>query len=92
MKSLKNITKSALYAAAIIAMGSAVTSCDDMLDTKPQGVFTSDQLSSDQVEEFMTAAYASLLNHFFGNNEAFAGPITNWIQDLRSDDALNCGG
>lgn len=39
----------------------------------------------------MVAAYATLLNHYFGNNESFAGPINNWVIDLRSDDALKGG-
>lgn len=92
MKSLKYIAKSALCAAAILSLGAAVTSCEDMLDTKPQGVFTADQLGGDEAIDLMTSAYGSLLNHFFGNNEAFAGPITNWIMDVRSDDAIKGGG
>ncbi len=39
----------------------------------------------------MTAAYASLMCHFFGNNESFAGPINNWVFDVRSDDAYKGG-
>ena len=40
----------------------------------------------------MASAYAGLEAHFFGNNESFAGPITNWVFDVRSDDALKGGG
>lgn len=91
MKSVKNIISKALFAAAIIAPAAAMTSCDDMLDTKPQGVFTDEQIGEDEATEIMTAAYATLLCHYFGNNESFAGPITNWVIDLRSDDALKGG-
>ncbi|MDE7427041.1 MAG: RagB/SusD family nutrient uptake outer membrane protein [Muribaculaceae bacterium] len=68
-----------------------VTSCDDLLDTKPQGVFTDEQIGDDEAIDLMTSAYATLLNHYFGNNESFAGPINNWVFDVRSDDALKGG-
>lgn len=91
MKNCKNIIRNALYAALIVSSGAAVTSCDDMLDTKPNGAFTSEQIGDKEAVELMTAAYAGLLNHFIGNNEAFAGPITNWVWDVRSDDAVKGG-
>lgn len=78
-------------AAAVIASGASMVSCDDMLDTKPQGTFTDEQIGDDEAVDIMTAAYATLLNHYFGNNESFAGPINNWVFDVRSDDALKGG-
>ena len=68
------------------------TSCDDMLDTVPQGQFTSEQIDDNSVEGLVASAYAGLEAHFYGNNEAFAGPSTNWIFDVRSDDAYKGGG
>lgn len=68
------------------------TSCDDMLDTVPQGQFTAEQLDESSVEGLLASAYAGLEAHFYGNNEAFAGPSTNWIFDVRSDDAYKGGG
>ena len=91
MKNLKSYIKTAAYAAAIGVMSVGATSCDSMLDTKPQGSFTSEQIGDDEAVDIMTSAYASLLNHFFGNNESFAGPINNWVIDLRSDDAVKGG-
>jgi hypothetical protein len=79
----------ALLTGAALSMG--LTACDDMLDTVPQGTFTDEQIGDDEAVDLMTAAYASLLNHFFGNNESFAGPINNWVFDVRSDDALKGG-
>ena len=67
-------------------------SCDDMLDTVPQGQFTAEQLDDSSVEGLVASAYAGLEAHFFGNNESFAGPTTNWIFDVRSDDAYKGGG
>lgn len=63
-----------------------------MLDTVPQGQFTAEQLDESSVEGLLAAAYAGLEAHYFGNNEAFAGPSTNWIFDVRSDDAYKGGG
>lgn len=68
------------------------TSCNDMLDTVPQGQFTVEQLDNQSIEGMIASAYAGLEAHFFGNNEAFAGPSTNWIFDVRSDDAYKGGG
>ncbi len=91
MKTIKSfITKSAL-AASVLSLGMMSVSCDDLLDTKPQGSFTSEQLGEDEAVDMMTAAYATLLCHYFGNNESFAGPLNNWVIDLRSDDALKGG-
>ena len=67
-------------------------SCNSMLDTVPQGQFTAEQLDESSVEGLLASAYAGLEAHFFGNNEAFAGPSTNWIFDVRSDDAYKGGG
>ena len=91
MNNIKYFVKNAICAAAFIAMGVAATSCDDLLDTKPQGVFTDEQIGDDEAVDLMTSAYATLLNHYFGNNESFAGPINNWVFDVRSDDALKGG-
>ena len=70
----------------------SLASCDDMLDTKPQGSFTGEQLDDNSVEGLIASAYAGLEAHFYGNNEAFTGPSTNWIFDVRSDDAYKGGG
>ena len=70
----------------------SLTSCDDFLDLKPTGTFTEEQLDDSSIEGLMASAYAGLEAHFFGNNESFAGPITNWVFDVRSDDALKGGG
>lgn len=83
--------------AGLVGCGAAMTlsSCDDMLDLKPQGSFTTEQLkdaSDDALEGLLASAYAGLESHFIGNNEAFAGPSTNWIFDVRSDDAYKGGG
>ncbi len=69
-----------------------LAACDDMLDTVPQGQFTAEQLDENSVEGLLASAYAGLEAHFYGNNEAFAGPSTNWIFDVRSDDAYKGGG
>lgn len=84
----------------VIALCTALfglTSCNDMLDLQPYGQFTEDMLDESladgsAVEGLLASTYAGLEAHYFGNNEAFAGPSTNWIFDVRSDDALKGGG
>ena len=85
---MKSIYK---FICASLLIGS-FTSCSDMLDTVPQGQFTAEQLDENSVEGLLASAYAGLEAHFYGNNEAFAGPSTNWIFDVRSDDAYKGGG
>ena len=76
----------------ILSVAGGLASCNDMLDTVPQGQFTAEQLDENSIEGLLASAYAGLEAHFFGNNEAFAGPSTNWIFDVRSDDADKGGG
>ena len=65
----------------------------DVLDVSPQGQLAEGSLSSASVvDKLVVAAYQALGAHFFGNDEAFAGPSTNWIIDVRSDDAYKGGG
>ena len=91
MKTIKSYIRNAAFAVTVSALAVGFVSCDDMLDTKPQGSFSSEQIGEDEAVDMMTSAYATLLNHYFGNNESFAGPINNWVLDLRSDDALKGG-
>lgn len=91
MKTKKYILKSLLGVAALASAGMMLTSCEDMLDTKPQGSFSEEQIGDNEANELMTSAYATLMCHYFGNNESFAGPINNWIFDVRSDDAQKGG-
>ena len=67
-------------------------SCSDQLELAPQGEFTAEQLTDESIVGLMSSAYQSLEAHFFDdNNAAFAGPITNWVFDVRSDDAYKGG-
>ena len=88
---IKNLINKTLVGVAAATLGLGAVSCSDMLDTKPQGQFTDEQIGEDEAIDFMTSAYATLMNHYFGNNESFAGPINNWVIDLRSDDAVKGG-
>ncbi|MCH5233704.1 MAG: RagB/SusD family nutrient uptake outer membrane protein [Muribaculaceae bacterium] len=92
MKPKYNIITKSFGVIAIALTGFGAVSCGDMLDLKPQGVLFADQIGEEQAVDLMTSAYATLMNHYFGNNESFAGPINNWVIDLRSDDALKGGG
>ena len=59
MKTIKKILKTTAYSVAAITMGIGATSCDSMLDTKPQGSFTSSQIGEDEAIDMMTSAYAT---------------------------------
>ena len=88
---MKYYIKRSAYALLLGAAAMGTAACDDLLDTKPQGVFSAEQIGNKEAIDLMVSAYATLTNHYFGNNESFAGPINNWVIDLRSDDALKGG-
>ncbi|MDE6273242.1 MAG: RagB/SusD family nutrient uptake outer membrane protein [Muribaculaceae bacterium] len=92
MKIINKSIKISLLSMTVAAAGLSFSSCSDMLDTVPQGSFTSAQIGDDEAADLMNSAYATLLCHYFGNNESFAGPINNWVFDIRSDDAQKGGG
>lgn len=78
---------------AVAFCGVTMTSCSDsFLDKSPYGEFSDDQLTEENLDDAMLAAYAALGGHLLGNNEAFSGPVTNWVFDVRSDDAYKGGG
>lgn len=84
------VTKTAAcLGAAMLSLGMA--SCSDMLETKPQGSFSEEQITAKNYQGLIAAAYAGLANHLLGNNEAFAAPINNWVMDVRADDAYKGG-
>ncbi len=89
---MKKIANKIATGAAIICLAYITVSCSDMLDLKPQGQFTENQMQDESIEGLVSSAYAGLESHFFGNNESFSGPITNWVFDVRSDDAYKGGG
>jgi starch-binding outer membrane protein, SusD/RagB family len=88
---LKNRKMKTLIVLIIFCL--VISSCEDVLETSPKGLMTDDQLTSPAaVETLVTAAYSGLAAHFFGNFESFTGPASNWVNDVRSDDALKGGG
>ena len=56
MKLSKNIISKVLISAVAMSAGATFTSCDDLLDTKPQGVFTEEQIGEDEATDIMVAA------------------------------------
>ena len=88
---MKIVKNSKLLIVAIIAM--MASSCqDDFLDKNPQGVLAEGVSSAATVDKQVIAAYQALGGHFFGNDQSFAGPSSNWIMDVRADDAYKGGG
>lgn len=89
---MKSLFNKIAMGSAMLCLAMTTASCSDMLDLKPQGQITGEQIDTTAVSALMASAYAGLECHFFGNNESFAGPITNWVMDVRSDDAYKGGG
>ena len=86
------IYKAIIACSVCCCFTATTTSCSDQLDLAPQGEFTAEQLTDESIEGLMSSAYQGLEAHFFDdNNAAFAGPITNWVFDVRSDDAYKGG-
>ena len=85
---LKDLFRSVIF--AIIALISF--SCEGVLDQKPRGVLADGTLNEEFTDKLVTASYQGLATHFFGNYESFVGPSTNWVMDVRSDDAWKGGG
>ena len=86
------IYKAFIACSVCCCITATTTSCSDQLDLAPQGEFTAEQLTDESIEGLMSSAYQGLEAHFFDdNNAAFAGPITNWVFDVRSDDAYKGG-
>lgn len=82
----------AIYKVLAISAMFGLTACNDQLDLKPQGVMTVEQIDESSISGMLSAAYHGLEAHFFdSNNPSFAGPITNWVFDVRSDDAYKGG-
>lgn len=79
--------------AAIVAIASVASSCRGLLEKDPYGQLTEDLIDESAMSGLLAASYAGLNPHFFDdNNNAFAGPSTNWVFDVRSDDGLKGGG
>lgn len=86
----KNIFKIGFICLVLVFLG--VSCKKDILDTKPYGVLAEGVSSAGTVDKLVVGAYAGLGAHFFGNAEAFAGPLSNWIIDVRGGDAYKGGG
>ncbi len=48
MKNLKKYMKAAVGFIAAASLGISSTSCDNLLDTKPQGAFTTEQIGDEE--------------------------------------------
>ena len=71
----------------------AFTSCQkELLEKSPKGVLAEGVASAATVDKQVIATYQALGGHFFGNSESFQGPSSNWVMDVRSDDAYKGGG
>jgi hypothetical protein len=65
--------------------------CEDVLETVPQGSLDVSINNEDITEALVTAAYNGLGANIIDVRNAFVGPTTNWVMDVRSDDAYTGG-
>lgn len=67
---------------------------DEVLDQVPQGALAEGvEVDAQIMDNLITAAYSSLTARFIDlHHVTFQGPTTNWIADVRSDDAYKGGG
>lgn len=67
---------------------------DEVLDHVPQGALAEGvEVDEAIMDNLITAAYSSLTARFIDlHHVTFQGPTTNWIADVRSDDAYKGGG
>ncbi len=67
------------------------SSCSDVLETVPQGSLDASLSSEAITDALVTAAYSGLGANIVDVRNAFVGPTTNWVMDVRSDDAYTGG-
>ena len=90
---MNSTMKTNKYIVVLLAAVMVLSSCSNMLEKEPYGQLTEDLIDESAMAGLLAASYAGLNPHFFDdNNNAFAGPSTNWIFDVRSDDGLKGGG
>jgi len=79
--------KKILYITAALALALNTTSCSDFLDNTPRGVLSEGELvNAENIEGFMTAAYAQL------GNDHYDTPFSLWpYGNVRADDAYKGG-
>jgi starch-binding outer membrane protein, SusD/RagB family len=69
-------------------------SCKKWTEVEPQGVLVEGvEVDEAVMDNLITAAYSGLTSRFINlHHVTFQGPTTNWIADVRSDDAYKGGG
>ena len=79
--------KKTIYKISAAFLLACTVSCADFLDETPRGVLSEDQIiTAENIEGFMTAAYASL------GNDHYDAPFSLWpYGNVRSDDAYKGG-
>jgi len=79
----------------IVILASCLTySCTDVLDVEPQGALVEGvEVDAQIMDKLITSVYAGLTSRFINlHHVTFQGPTSNWIADVRSDDAYKGGG
>ncbi|WP_160164083.1 RagB/SusD family nutrient uptake outer membrane protein [Nafulsella turpanensis] len=86
---MRKFIKSIGILTAIAILG---TGCEKIIEEPaPKGVLAEGLSSPEITEGLVTAAYHALSANVINPANAFTGPVTNWVMDVRSDDAYTGG-
>jgi starch-binding outer membrane protein, SusD/RagB family len=90
---MRNFKNTIRIVCALIVL-SVAQSCSDVVDVVPQSQLSEGVPVSEEImDNLITGAYAGLTARFIdAHHVTFQGPPSNWIADVRSDDAYKGGG
>jgi hypothetical protein len=89
---MKTIMIKSVQRLSLLSLMVFAVACNDAInDPKPKGVLAEGLSSTAITDALVVAAYQGLSANVFDVRQAFVGPSTNWVMDVRSDDAYTGG-
>jgi hypothetical protein len=89
---MKTIAKKSIGWFGLIGLITLLAACNDAVnDPKPKGVLAEGLSSTSIADALVVASYQALSGNVLDVRQAFVGPSTNWVMDVRSDDAYTGG-
>jgi hypothetical protein len=89
---MKTIVKKSIQNLCLLGVIVMAASCNDAInDPKPKGVLSEGLSSTAITDALVVATYQALSANVLDVRQAFVGPSTNWVMDVRSDDAYTGG-
>jgi starch-binding outer membrane protein, SusD/RagB family len=93
MKNAQNLTARSIPLVILLLLVT-MPACKKWTEVEPQGVLVEGvEVDEAVMDNLITAAYSGLTSRFINlHHVTFQGPTSNWIADVRSDDAYKGGG